>query len=157
MKILRKTVIIIFCIKISLINAQVNFEINQSWDRLNENLIIKAEISLGLVNEIKNSSKINKTILKNTESSATELKTLCKNKYLDRSGVQLIYKKNKELNVFLTNLMVSMEKDFSLISREEILRIFDELAAIENQIYSEGMKFNENCLKYDNKNLIFDD
>ncbi len=156
MKLSKILISTIFFIQFSFLYSQENSEITQNWNQLNQKLIYRTEITLELVNEIKNSKKIDKATLHKTISSAKELKTICENKTLNKSEVKIINKKNNELSTYLVRTMVNIEQDAKLKSKEELLILFDQLYALENQIYAEIKKYNESCVKYEKEELIFE-
>ena len=148
--------IAVFFIHFSFLYSQENSEVHQNWNQLNQKLVYRTEITLDIVNEIKNSKKIDKATLQNTISCAKELKTLCENKNLDKADVKIINQKNNELSTYLVRTMVNIEQDARLKSKEELLMLFDQLYALENQIYAAVRNYNQICVKYEKEELIFE-
>ena len=135
--------------------AQDNLEINKNWTMLNQQLILRTEITLALTKELQKSKTIDKVELKNTELYAKELKLVCENKVLSKNNVDLIKEKNAKLTRSLTHTLVNLEFDNKLKTKKETLLLIDQLSTIETQLLTEIKKYNEICKKYNKEELIF--
>ena len=131
-------------------------EINQNWIKLNQQLILRTEVTLELTKKLKKSKTIDKEELKSTEFNAEELKLLSKNKTLSKENVDLIIEKNKKLTTSLTHTLVNLEFDPKLKNKKEIQLLIDKLLTIENQLFTETKNYNESCKKYKKEELIFE-
>jgi hypothetical protein len=131
-------------------------EINQNWIKLNQQLILRTEVTLELTKKLKKSKTIDKEELKSTEFNAEELKLVCKNKTLSKENVDLIIEKNTKLTTSLTHTLVNLEFDPKLKNKKEIQLLIDKLLTIENQLFTETKNYNESCKKYKKEELIFE-
>lgn len=135
--------------------AQDSLEINKNWTMVNQQLILRTEITLALTKELQKSKTIDKVELKNTELYANELKLACENKVLSKNNVDLIKEKNTKLTTSLTHTLVNLEFDNKLKIKKETLLLIDQLSKIETQLFTEIKKHNESCKKDNKEELIF--
>jgi hypothetical protein len=135
--------------------AQDSLEINKNWKMVNQQLILRTEITLALTKELQKSKTIDKVELKNTELYAKELKLVCENKILSKNNVDLIKEKNAKLTTSLTHTLVNLEFDNKLKIKKETLLLIDQLSKIETQLFTEIKKYNKSCKKYNKEELIF--
>ena len=150
-----KFLIFFWLSQFSLLHSQENFDLTQDWIQLKVTLIKKTEISLDLVDLVRESKKIDKNVVVKTKNCAKELRNLCENNNLDKSLIALINNENKKLSEYLTNIFTKIEKDIEIISDEQFLRIMDELFSIEKNLYKIILEYNEKCMKSKNNDLIF--
>ena len=136
--------------------GQDSLEINKNWTKLNQQLILRTEVTLELTKKLQKSKTIDKEELKNTEFNAEQLKLVCENKTLSKENIDLIIEKNTKLTTSLTHILVNLEFDTKLKNNKETQLLIDKLLTIENQIFTETKNYNESCKKYKKEELIFE-
>lgn len=149
--------IFILClIQIPNVFSQDSLEINKNWIKLNQQLILRTEITFELTKKLQKSKTIDKEELKNNEFNAIELKLTCENNTLNKANVDLVKDKNTKLTTSLTHTLVNLEFDTKLKNKEETQLLIDKLLTIENQLFTEIKNYNESCKKYKKEELIFE-
>ena len=151
----KAVLILVFFLFQSINGFSQNSEIDQSWLKIRREYISKAEVVLQLTVKFQKSELIEKTELKQTEVYAKELNVACGNPILNNENVNQVKQKNDSLNTHLVRVLVELESDFKLKTKNEILTLSGQLADSESKIYNEIIKYNEICEKLNKKELIF--
>lgn len=146
-----------FCLLQSLnLLAQNESEINQKWVELKSHFKHKTELVTEFASKLQKSKKIDKKELEQTTFYAREFEKICENKVLNKDIVGKVKQANDLLNAHLVRILVNLESDFKLKTEDSILSLYDQLAAVENQIFVSIKKYNEVCIKQNRKELIFE-
>ena len=146
-----------FCLLQSLnLLAQNESEINQKWVELKSHFKHKTELVTEFASKLQKSKKIDKKELEQTTFYAREFEKICENKVLNKDIVGKVKQANDLLNAHLVRILVTLESDFKLKTEDSILSLYDQLAAVENQIFVSIKKYNEVCIKQNRKELIFE-
>jgi len=148
-------ILIISLIQHQNVFGQDSLKINSNWITLKQQIKNKTEITLDLTEELSKSKKIDKIELQKVIASANNLKSICENTALNKSVVNSINDKNRQLNTYLVHSLVNLEYDSKLKKKEEVQSLTDQLQMVETQICIESNKYNQRCKDLKREELIF--